>query len=212
MKKTTKKTNKRSGKIKKEILKGIKNSFNLEFKRVGWKKISTNIKDKKFNQEKKEGAKELETVIEKTSAASASSFNLENFRNLNLEEIIPVLKERGFQQTRPRIRNIQTTEEDAEQEQRIYDLPKTLAVNQTPSKNYWENSDYLSSMNKNYEIKQTTPDGSSGKFVTSMQENRFQLPSSTSSMSQISSSSIGTTQTAQSYEAEQKLRENRRRF
>ena len=208
-----KKPRKISEKIKKQIFKKIKENIDKKKRDVTKKEFEMREKNKnKRLGQQEEDEEQLENLIEKTSATSASSFNLENFRKLALEEIIPVLKERGFQQTRPRLRNIQISGEKENQEEKIYDAPKTLAVNQTPSENYWENSDYQSSMNKNYEIKQTTPDGSSGKFVTSMQENRFQLPSSTSSMSQISSSSIGTTQTAQSYEAEQKLRENRRRF
>ena len=186
--------NKKS-KIKKNIL-SIKNSFILKYKRANLKKEeSKNIINKKAN-EKQDEKEELENLIEKTS-----NFNLENFKK-PLEEIIPILKERGFPQIGSRIRNTQTTEKDIEQEPRIYDLPKTLAINQTQPKNYWENPDYLSSINKDYEIKQATPDGSSGKFVTSM-ENR----------SQISSAPISQP-LQQSYETEQerKIRENRRRI
>ena len=204
-----KKPRKISEKIKKQIFKKIKENIDKKKLEVTKKEFEMREKNKRLGQQE-EDEEQLENLIEKTSA---SSFNLENFRKLALEEIIPVLKERGFQQTRPRLRNIQISGEKENQEEKIYDAPKTLAVNQTPSENYWENSDYQSSMNKNYEIKQTTPDGSSGKFVTSMQDqlNRFQT---SSSASQTSSSSIGITQTAQSYESEQerKLKENRRRF
>ncbi|MEK6831049.1 MAG: hypothetical protein AABX77_03390 [Nanoarchaeota archaeon] len=205
MRKTTKKIKKIPKKVKKEILKIIKKFGNkITPKEDGWKKEEQNkTKDRKFSEEKQED-KELENILDN----QPSRFNPENLAKTALEDIIPILKERGFQVSKQR-RNILANEKKEEQEERVYELPKTInGVDKTQPKNYWEASDYLSSMNKSYELKQTTPDGSSEKFIT-QEQNKGSSAFQTSSILPLTSTTF-----QQSYETEQerKIRENKRRF
>lgn len=156
------------------------------------------------DEESEESEKELENIIEENPVA--------NFSSLALEEIIPVLSERGMQTVRQAVRNVQVNE-DEEDQGRVYELRtnETNKIKETNEKNYELNNQYSqSSQSESYDSQQMqkTSDASS-VLMDSRRDNSFTsiMGSQLTPVNQTQNQNI-------SYETdiEKKLREGRRKW
>ncbi|MEK6831048.1 MAG: hypothetical protein AABX77_03385 [Nanoarchaeota archaeon] len=101
------------------------------------------------------------------------------FRQLDIEEVIPVLQSKEIQNLEQELENIEIIEKDEEEEKIAYSSQYTNSINavQEFSENYWETPDYLSSM-KSYDIKKTASESNYGELISYLdkeeQSNSFQ--------------------------------------
>lgn len=155
------------------------------------------------DEESEESEKELENIIEENPVT--------NFSSLALEEIIPVLSERGVQTVRQGVRNVQVDENEKEQGG-VYEIRtnETNRIRETNERNYKLNDQYSQSGSYDFQQMQKTPDGSPG-LMSSRMDNSFtsvmgsQLTPTSQTISQNQNKNI-------SYETniEKKLREGRK--
>ena len=122
---------------------------NKKFKKDNNDDDKNNNKKNKDNKKNKEenDLDQLENIIENTES--------QKFKKMDLEEIIPVLKERSVQTVNQIVRNIQTDEENEEQT-KVYQL-KIKNGPEEPSKtnsNYELNNQYSSIQSESYDSQQ----------------------------------------------------------
>lgn len=177
------------------------------------------MKDKKFKNDKKNKGKNNENDNKKNKKENELD-KLENiikntesqkFKIIDLEKIIPVLKERGIQTINQRVRNIQADEKDEEQT-KVYGLRirNEIEKSSKTNSNYELNNQYSSLQSESYDFQQMqkTPDANPA-LMDSRKNDSFNsvMGSQLTPTSQTQNQNI-------SYETdiEKKLKEERKRW
>ena len=111
-------------------------------------------------------SKPNKNLDEARDAIEKNDFLSDFFRQLDIEEVIPVLQSKEIQNLEQELENIEIIEKDEEEEKIAYSSQYTNSINavQEFSENYWETPDYLSSM-KSYDIKKTASESNYGELI-----------------------------------------------